>query len=88
MTDTPIPSPDAQEASVPAPRLLLVDDEPGLRTAVQAYLEDEGFEVTTAVDGEEGFTKAQQMLPEVVISDVMMPRMDGYGLLKELTRSA
>ena len=36
------------------------------------------------MDGEEGFTKAQQMLPDVVISDVMMPRLDGYGLLKKL----
>ena len=84
MSDAPIPSTDEQEAAPPAPRLLLVDDEPGLRTAVQAYLEDEGFDVTTAVDGEEGFTKAQQMLPDVVISDVMMPRLDGYGLLKKL----
>ena len=84
MTDTPLPSTDEQEAPPPVPRLLLVDDEPGLRTAVQAYLEDEGFEVTTAVDGEEGFSKAQQMLPDVVITDVMMPRLDGYGLLKKL----
>ena len=84
MSDAPIPTTEEQEAPPPAPRLLLVDDEPGLRTAVQAYLEDEGFDVTTAVDGEEGFTKAQQMLPDVVISDVMMPRLDGYGLLKKL----
>ena len=69
----------------PAPaRLLLVDDEPGLRTAVQAYLEDEGFQVTTAVDGEDGWAKAQELLPDLVISDVMMPRLDGYGLLRKL----
>jgi len=69
----------------PAPaRLLLVDDEPGLRTAVQTYLEDEGFAVTTAVDGEDGWTKAQELLPDLVISDVMMPRLDGYGLLRKL----
>ncbi len=66
------------------PRLLLVDDEPGLRTAVKTYLEDEGFEVTTAVDGEEGFEQAQKMIPDVIISDVMMPRCDGYGLLKKI----
>ena len=71
--------------SPPAPaRLLLVDDEPGLRTAVQAYLEDEGFDVTTANDGEEGWTAAQELIPDLVISDVMMPRLDGYGLLKRL----
>ncbi len=71
------------EVSQP-PRLLLVDDEPGLRSAVQAYLEDEGFEVTTAVDGEDGWEKAQQLHPDVVLSDVMMPRCDGYELLKRL----
>ncbi|MEB3200815.1 MAG: response regulator transcription factor [Synechococcaceae cyanobacterium] len=75
----------AAEAQPAAPvRLLLVDDEPGLRTAVKAYLEDEGFQVTTANDGEEGWTLAQELLPDVVISDVMMPRCDGYGLLRRL----
>ena len=83
---TPEPSsPDASAAAAPSPaRLLLVDDEPGLRTAVRAYLEDEGFAVTTANDGEEGWQKAQELLPDLVITDVMMPRCDGYGLLKRL----
>jgi len=76
---TPLPQDVLQ-----TPRLLLVDDEPGLRTAVQAYLQDEGFEVTTAVDGEEGWEKAQKIMPDVIISDVMMPRCDGYGLLKRI----
>ncbi len=67
-----------------APRLLLVDDEPGMRNAVQAYLQDDGFEVLTAVDGIEGFEKAQQVLPDLIITDVMMPRCDGYELLKKL----
>ena len=65
-------------------RILLVDDEPGIRTAVQAYLKDEGFDVTTAIDGEDGLQKATQMIPDVVITDVMMPRCDGYELLKKL----
>ncbi len=76
-------NPSAQEA-LQTPRLLLVDDEPGLRTAVQAYLQDEGFEVTTAIDGEEGWEKAQELIPDLIISDVMMPRCDGYGLLKRI----
>ena len=77
----------AAELAPPQPgpvRLLLVDDEPGLRTAVKAYLEDEGMEVTTANDGEEGWQAAQALLPDLVISDVMMPRCDGYGLLAKL----
>lgn len=80
-----IPVEGAEASATPTPiRLLLVDDEPGLRTAVTAYLEDEGFAVTTAADGEEGWEKAQDLLPDVVISDVMMPRCDGYGLLRKL----
>jgi DNA-binding NarL/FixJ family response regulator len=75
---------EAAEAPKPPVRLLLVDDEPGLRTAVKAYLEDEGFVVITANDGEEGWTTAQELIPDVVITDVMMPRGDGYGLLKRL----
>ncbi len=78
--------PTDQNKLIQQPRLLLVDDEPGLRTAVQQYLQDEGFDVTTAVDGEEGWQKAQQILPDLVISDVMMPRCDGYQLLDQLRK--
>lgn len=86
MTIPPSQSPDQGAAeSPPSPaRLLLVDDEPGLRKATQAYLEEESFCVDTAKDGEEGWEKAQQLLPDLVISDVMMPRLDGYGLLARL----
>ena len=86
-SDSPEPQAPAtvEAAAEPVPvRLLLVDDETGLRTAVSAYLEDEGFQVTTANDGEEGWQKAQDLLPDVVITDVMMPRCDGYGLLQRL----
>tara|TARA_Y100001968_G_scaffold261179_1_gene248976 strand:+ start:1389 stop:2117 length:729 start_codon:yes stop_codon:yes gene_type:complete len=76
-------NPSKTEAVQPS-RVLLVDDEPGLRTAVQTYLKDEGFDVTTAIDGEEGWEKAQQLIPDLIISDVMMPRCDGYALLQRL----
>ena len=86
MTVPPFQSPDQALAEPPSSsaRLLLVDDEPGLRKATQAYLEEESFCVETANDGEEGWEKAQQLLPDLVISDVMMPRLDGYGLLARL----
>ncbi len=80
MEELKTPNQEKQEKA----RILLVDDEPGLRKAVQAYLNDEGFDVTTALDGEDGFQKATQIMPDVVITDVMMPRCDGYELLKKL----
>ena len=65
-------------------RILLVDDEPGLRTAVKTFLEDEGFEIFIAVDGEDGWEKAQTIFPDLIISDVMMPRANGYALLEKI----
>ena len=66
------------------PQILLVDDEPGLRNAVKTFLEDEGFEITVAVDGEDGWEKAQQFFPDLIISDIMMPRCNGYSLLERI----
>jgi DNA-binding NarL/FixJ family response regulator len=65
-------------------RLLLVDDEPGLREAVQAYLEDSGFEVNTASNARDGWEQLQQALPDLLITDVMMPQVDGYQFLKQV----
>lgn len=67
-----------------AGHILLVDDEPGLREAVQAYLEDHEFSVEVASDASEGWAKLQQFRPDLVITDIMMPRVDGYAFLKQL----
>jgi DNA-binding NarL/FixJ family response regulator len=67
-----------------AEQLLLVDDEPGLREAVQAYLEDSGFTVYSASNAQEGWELLQQHSPDLVISDIMMPQVDGYQFLKQL----
>jgi DNA-binding NarL/FixJ family response regulator len=67
-----------------AGQVLLVDDEPGLREAVQAYLEDSGFAVEVAGNAQEGWQLLQQRLPDLVISDVMMPQVDGYQFLKQM----
>jgi DNA-binding NarL/FixJ family response regulator len=67
-----------------AGQVLLVDDEPGLREAVQAYLEDSGFEVDVASNAREGLELAQQKLPDLIITDIMMPQVDGYQFLKQL----
>ena len=65
-------------------KILLVDDEPGLREAVQAYLEDSGFEVNVASNANEGWDILQLGLPDLVITDVMMPQVDGYQFLQKL----
>lgn len=67
-----------------AGQLLLVDDEPGLREAVQAYLEDSGFGVDVASNAREGLDLARQKLPDLIITDIMMPQVDGYQFLKQL----
>ncbi|MFE4105758.1 response regulator transcription factor [Almyronema epifaneia] len=64
--------------------ILLVDDEPGLREAVQAYLEDSGFGVQVASNAKEGWEKLQQSTPDVLISDIMMPQVDGFTFLKQV----
>lgn len=68
--------------------VLLVDDEPGLREAVQAYLEDSGFDVQVASNAQEGWELLQQQTPDVLISDVMMPQVDGYQFLKQVREDA
>lgn len=68
---------------IPA-RLLLVDDEPGLRDAVQAYLEDSNFTVDVASNAKQGWELLQQNLPDLVISDIMMPEVNGYQFLEQL----
>jgi DNA-binding NarL/FixJ family response regulator len=67
-----------------AGQLVLVDDEPGLREAVQAYLEDSGFTVHTASNARDGWDTVQKIMPDLVITDVMMPQVNGYEFLKQL----
>ncbi len=70
-------------------KVLLVDDEPGVRESVQAYLQyGDDFEVTTASNANEAWDLLNQEIPELVISDIMMPQVDGYQFLKKLREDA
>jgi DNA-binding NarL/FixJ family response regulator len=64
--------------------LLLVDDEPGLREAVQAYLEDSGFQVRVASNARDAWQMLEQAKPDLVISDIMMPQVSGYEFLQQM----
>jgi DNA-binding NarL/FixJ family response regulator len=65
-------------------KLLLVDDEPGVRESVQAYLEDSGYQVQVASNAKDAWDWLQHNQPDLVISDLMMPQVDGYQFLKQL----
>jgi diguanylate cyclase (GGDEF)-like protein len=65
-------------------KILVADDNRANRDALAALLEAAGHEVLTAADGGEALSKAREARPELVISDVLMPRMDGYELARRL----
>jgi DNA-binding response OmpR family regulator len=66
------------------PRVLVVDDEPAITDFIQIGLSREGFEVETAGDGRAALSVVDRFAPDVVVLDVMMPRMDGIALTREL----
>ena len=68
-------------------RLLVVDDEPKLLSAVAACLRAEGFEVMTARGGAEALVRVAEGVPDLVVSDIRMPGVDGYQLARQLRSS-
>lgn len=68
-------------------RLLVVDDEPNLLRAVAACLKTENYEVSTARSGHEALIQLAESVPDLIISDIRMPGMDGYRLARQLRAS-
>lgn len=67
-----------------AKQLLVVDDDPGLLLAVSETLRAEGYQVQTARRGAEAMVRVAEALPDLIISDIRMPGMDGYALVRNL----
>ncbi|KAA8784198.1 two-component system alkaline phosphatase synthesis response regulator PhoP [Paenibacillus sp. 4624] len=65
-------------------KVLVVDDESSIVSAISYALRREGYEVETASDGEEALEKVALFHPQVMILDVMMPKLDGYGVCRRL----
>ncbi|MFD5435262.1 response regulator transcription factor [Kitasatospora sp. NPDC127067] len=72
------------EAGHPSARLLVVDDEPALRDALESSLAFEGYEVATATDGYEALESVERDRPDLVLLDIMMPRMDGLTAVRRM----
>ncbi len=77
------PSPDN---SKPRPKILLVDDQPSFREQAAFFLEMEGFEVKTACNGVDGLEILNDFTPDLILADLMMPRMNGFDFYRNLRR--
>jgi DNA-binding response OmpR family regulator len=66
------------------PRVLIVDDEPDVLLLLRIELEAEGYETLLAADGETAMRRIAEERPDVVLLDVMMPVVDGWGVLRRL----
>jgi len=64
--------------------VLIVDDSPSVRETIAFILEGEGYEVRTAANGREGLMLATELRPRVVLTDAMMPELDGFELCSRL----
>jgi len=67
-------------------RILIVEDEVSMRTVLKDILDAEGFRVMTAVDGEAGLQAAIEEKPDLILLDIMLPKLDGFALCSGLRR--
>jgi DNA-binding response OmpR family regulator len=65
-------------------KILIIEDEEDLVKGLKLNLDDEGYEVSWALDGEEGLRKALEELPDLIILDIMLPKMNGLDVCREL----
>ncbi len=65
-------------------KILVVDDDPDIREALTMILESQGYQVVTAQDGIEALANLKAETPDLMILDLLMPRMDGFAVCKEL----
>ena len=73
--------------SVPKKKILIVDDDPIIRKLVSSVLINAGYHIATADQGKEGLAQAINFQPDLIISDVLMPEMDGYEFVTRAQKS-
>ena len=65
-------------------KILVIDDEEDMQRLLRMRLQQENFNVIIAGDGDIGVKQAEQELPDIILLDIMMPKMDGFSCLKEI----
>jgi DNA-binding response OmpR family regulator len=78
------PPGQARHAGVDGTKVLLVDDEDQLRKVMKDLLQRDGYEVTEAADGVEALDQVDRHAPDIVVLDLNLPGLDGYGVLNHL----
>ena len=71
---------------MPSERVLVVEDEENLLAALRYNLDKEGYQVLTAVDGEQGLEAAREEKPDLILLDIMLPKLDGFEVCRILRR--
>ena len=69
-------------------KILVVDDDLGTRLSIGDYLELSGYKVLTANDGEEGLLMVNKHHPDLIVTDIIMPHMNGYELVRHVRQQA
>jgi DNA-binding response OmpR family regulator len=69
-----------------AKKILIIEDEAALRMALVEKFSGEGFEVVTADNGEDGLALAISFMPDLILLDIILPKMNGFGVLSQLSK--
>lgn len=69
-------------------RILIIEDEPPIRTYLEKLLQRAGYDTSAAPDGEAGLRLVRSLPPDLVVCDVVMPKLNGYGVLDALRRDS
>jgi len=67
-------------------KILFIEDESTIQKAISRYLEQEGYKVKNALDGEIGLKSAKEIKPDLILLDLILPKKDGFDVLRELKK--
>jgi len=84
MTEQNAPQPSNADTFIPESTLLIVDDNPQNLELLQAFLESPALKIVTAIDGVDALEKVAQHKPDLILLDIMMPRMSGFQVCRKL----